>query len=107
MRQVWRFFATWGLDVLVVCAAAATAIGTVLRTDADRPDGVQLWFEVVAITVALLSLLARRRFPFLAPTLVWVGAAGLTFLDHQLVSTQAGVFLCGMGAADCNPGSGW
>jgi signal transduction histidine kinase len=99
MGRVWRFFATWGLDVLVVAAAAATAIGTVLRDDADRPDGLALWLEVTGITVVLLSLLARRRFPFLAPTFVWVGAAGLTFLDHQLVSTQAGVFLCGMGAA--------
>ncbi len=99
MGRVWRWFAAWGFDVLVVAAATATAAGTVLRNDADRPDGLALWLEVTAITVVLLALLARRRFPFLAPAFVWIGAAGLTFLDHQLVSTQAGVFLCGMGAA--------
>ncbi|MCU1676857.1 MAG: hypothetical protein JWM93_1615, partial [Frankiales bacterium] len=44
MGRVWRFFAAWGLDVLVVAAAAASAIGTLLRQDSDRPDGVQLWF---------------------------------------------------------------
>ena len=76
MGRVWRFFAAWGLDVLVVAAAAASAIGTLLRDDADRPDGLQLWFEVVAITVVLLALCARRRFPFLAPAFVWIGCAG-------------------------------
>ena len=99
MGRVWRFFAAWGLDVLVVAAAAASAIGTVLRDDADRPDGLQLWFEVVAISVVLLALLARRRFPFGAPAFVWIGSAALSFLDSQLITTQPGVFLCGMGAA--------
>jgi len=99
MGRVWRFFAAWGLDVLVVAAAAASAIGTVLRTDSDRPDGLQLWFEVFALSVVLLSLLARRRFPFLAPAFVWIGGAALTILDNQVISTQPGVFLCGMGAA--------
>jgi hypothetical protein len=40
MGGVWRFFAAWGLDVLVVAAAAASAIGTVLRDDPDRPGPV-------------------------------------------------------------------
>jgi signal transduction histidine kinase len=99
MGRVGRFCAAWGLDVLVVAAAAATAVGTVQRDDADRPDGLALGIEIAAITVVLLALCARRWFPFLAATFVWIGCAGLSFLDHQLISTQAGVFLCGMGAA--------
>ncbi len=99
MARVWRFFATWGLDLLIVAAAAAGAIGTLVRTDVDRPDGLQLWFEVVAITVIPLALLARGKFPFLAPAFVWVAAPLLTFLDHQVISTQAAIFLSGMGAA--------
>jgi signal transduction histidine kinase len=99
MARVVKFFAAWGLDVLIVAAAVAGAVGTVLRDDADRPDGVQLWFEVSALSVVLLSLLARRRFPFLVPAVVWVGSAALSFLDHQLITTQPGVFLCGMGAS--------
>lgn len=99
MGRVWQVWAAWTLDVLVVAAAAATVVGTLLRHDADRPDGLALFLEVVAITGLLLVLLARRRFPFLAPTLMWVGCAGLSFVDHRLISTQAGVFLCGMGAA--------
>jgi signal transduction histidine kinase len=99
MGRVWGWFAAWGLDVVVVAAASASAIGTVLRDDVDRPDGPQLWFEVVAISVVLLALCARRQLPFLAPTFLWVGSAALSFLDHQLITTQPGVFLCGMGAA--------
>ena len=99
MVRVGRFLAAWGLDVVIVCAAVASAIGTVLRDDADRPDGVQLWFEVAAIVVVALALLARRRFPFLAPAFVWVAAAGLSLLDAQLITTQPGVFFCGMGAS--------
>ena len=56
MGRVWRFFATWGIDVLAVAAAAATAVGTLLRDDADRPDGLALWLEVVVITGVLLAL---------------------------------------------------
>src|SRR5262245_33974285 len=99
MSRVWRWFAVWGLDLLIVGAVVASAIGTVLRTDADQPDGLQLWFEVVAFSVVVLALCARRRLPFLAPAFLWVGCAALSFLDNQLVTTQPGAFLCGMGAA--------
>src|SRR3954452_4852407 len=99
MGQVWRFFAAWGLDVMVVAAGMARAIGTVLRDDPDRPHGLQLWFEVAAIVVVLLALCARRRFPFGAPAFVWIGTAALRFVDSQLITTQPSVFLCGMGAA--------
>jgi signal transduction histidine kinase len=99
MGRVWRFSAAWGLDVLIVGAAVASAFGTVLRTDSDRPDGVQLWFEAAAISLVLLTLCARRRFPFAAPAVVWIGSAALSFLDNQLITSQAGVFFCGMGAA--------
>jgi signal transduction histidine kinase len=99
MGRIWRWLAAWGLDVLVVAAAAASAVGTLLRTDAFRPDGPRLWFEMGAISVVLVALCARRRFPFLAPAFVWAGSATLSFLDPQLITTQPGVFLCGMGSA--------
>ena len=99
MGRVWRFFANWGLDVLVVAAVVASAIGTVLRDDSARPNGLQLWFEVVAVSVVLLALCARRRFPFGAPAFLWIGGAALSFIDSQLITTQPGVFLCGMGAS--------
>src|SRR4051812_48761404 len=99
MGRVQRFFASWGLDVLVVCAAAATAVGTTLRTDPDRPDGVRLALEATVVSLALLILLARRQFPFLAPALVWIACPALSLLDGNLIGSQAGVVVCGLGAA--------
>jgi signal transduction histidine kinase len=99
MGRVRRWFAAWGLDVLIVGAAAASAVGTVLRNDSQRPSGLQLWFEVVAITVIPLVLCLRRRFPFLAPAFVWISSPLLSFLDGMLIVTQPGVFVTGMGAA--------
>jgi signal transduction histidine kinase len=99
MGRIWRFCVAWGLDALIVCAAGAGALGTVLRNDADRPDGVQLWSEVAAITLVPLLLCGRRWWPFVAPASVWISSAALSFVDHQLITTQPGVYLCGMGAA--------
>lgn len=99
MGRVWRFLAAWGLDLLVVVAAAGSAIGTVMRNDSDRPDGLQLWFEVAAIAAIPLVLLGRRRFPFFAPAFVWTASPLLSFLDGMLIVTQAGVFVTGMGSA--------
>ena len=62
MGRVWRFFANWGLDVLVVAAVVASAIGTVLRDDSARPNGLQLWLEVVAVSVVLLALMCAQAF---------------------------------------------
>jgi signal transduction histidine kinase len=99
MDRVVRFFAAYGLDVLIVCAAVASAVGTVLRTDPEQPDGPRLVFEVAAVSLVVLVLLARRRFPFLAPASVWVVAPALSFLDGDLIASQPGVFLAGMYAA--------
>jgi signal transduction histidine kinase len=98
VARIWKWCAAWGLDVLIVVAAVGSAVGTVLRTDADRPDGARLVFEVVAITLVPLALLVRRRWPFGGPAFVWIGGAALSFVDHQLITTQPGVYLCGLGA---------
>jgi signal transduction histidine kinase len=99
MSAVWRLLAAYGLDVLIVVAAVESAVGTAVRTDEDRRDGVMLGVEIVVIAGLVLLLLARRRFPFGAPAAFWVGAAAASFLDGQLVSSQAGIFVAGLFAA--------
>jgi signal transduction histidine kinase len=89
----------YGLDLLIVMAAVATAVGTALRDDPSRPDGLLLWFESLAVAAAVLVLLARRRFPFAAPATTWLLCAALSFLDGPLVADQGGVFIAGLGAA--------
>ena len=100
-RMGWlvRFATAYGLDILVVVAALESAIGTSLRTDDDRRDGAMLWVEIAVIAGLVLLLLGRRRFPFAAPAAFWVGAAAASFLDGQLVSSQAGIYVAGLFAA--------
>lgn len=85
--------------MLIVVAAVETGLATVLRDDSQRPSGPLLWFEVAAITITVLTLLARTWYPFGAPALLWLSAAALSFLDGQLVEQPAGLFVAGMGAA--------
>ena len=44
MGRVWRFSAVWGLDVLIVCAAVASAVGTVARPRRGSAE----WLAAVA-----------------------------------------------------------
>jgi signal transduction histidine kinase len=99
MGRLLRFATAYGLDVLIVVAALESAIGTSLRTDGERLDGAMLGVEIAVIAGLVLVLLARRRFPFAAPASFWGGAAAASFLDGQLVSSQAGIFVAGLFAA--------
>jgi signal transduction histidine kinase len=99
VSRAWLFVSKHGLDLLIVLAAVASAVGTVLRRDPSRPDGLLLWFEVLAVAAAVLVLLARRRFPFAAPATFWLLCAALSFLDGLLIADQGGVFTAGMFAA--------
>ncbi|MBA2558757.1 MAG: histidine kinase dimerization/phosphoacceptor domain-containing protein [Propionibacteriales bacterium] len=69
------------------------------RDDPPHPTGAALWFEVPAIAVVVLVLLGRRRFPFAAPATVWLLGAAFSFIDGQLIVSQSGVYLAGVGAA--------
>jgi len=89
----------YGLDALIVATAVASALSTFARDDAERPDGWLLWFEAIAVAGAVLTLLARRRFPFAAPAALWLLCTALSFVDGGLVVGAAGVFVAGLGAA--------
>ncbi|MDT4921491.1 MAG: hypothetical protein QOI15_2393 [Pseudonocardiales bacterium] len=99
VSRLWPFFSRYGLDVLIVGAAAESAAGTALRRDADRPSGAPLWLEVAAVSVVILVLCTRRRLPFAAPAITWIGSAALTLADGRLITSQAGILLAGLGAA--------
>ncbi|MGH3345430.1 MAG: sensor histidine kinase [Nocardioides sp.] len=99
MRRAREFLAGHGLDILIGVAAVETALSTATRADPQRPSGPLLWVEVAAVTATVLILLARARYPFGAPASLWLVAAGLSFLDGQLIEQPAGMFVAGLGAA--------
>lgn len=89
----------YGVDVLIVVAALASALGTLTRDDLENPDGVMPWVEAGAITLVVLPLILRRRMPFLAPAATWLLAGVLSFVDGRLIVDQAGIAVAGLGAA--------
>ena len=91
--------ATYGLDVLIVALAVASAAGTALRQDPYRPDGLHIGFEVTAVAVMVLGLLLRHRARFAAPAITWIFAAALSFVDGRLIAGSAPVAVTGMIAA--------
>jgi signal transduction histidine kinase len=96
---VGQFLAQRGLDLLIVVAAVEAAVSTMLRDDLVRADGPEQWFEALAIAGTVLTLLARRRFPFGAPAATWLASATLSFVDGRLIVNQAAIFVAGMGAS--------
>ena len=99
MSRLRHLVTTHGLDVLIVLAAVQTAAATATRSEPGHPTGALLWFEVVAVTATVLTLLWRTRFPFAAPAAMWLAAASLSFLDGRLIEQPAGIFVAGLGAS--------
>ena len=94
-----RLARRYGLDVLIVLAAVEGVLEIVLRQGSPRAPATAAWFAAPAGAIVLLPLLARRRFPFLAPASVWLLGAALSFVDGRLVVFTTGVYAGGMLAA--------
>ena len=99
MTRWWQLARAYGLDALIAIAALATAAEVALSGGA--PDGPQTaqWFAVPALTLVVLMLLGRRRFPFAAPAAVWLWAAALSFVDGRLVPLTATASIAGFTGA--------
>jgi signal transduction histidine kinase len=57
------------------------------------------WFAVVAVGTLVFLIVARRRFPFAAPAAYWVVAAGISFVDSELLPSIQSLFVVGMATA--------
>jgi signal transduction histidine kinase len=99
VSRTWLVLKRHGLDLLILIAAALSALGVALRNEPGQREGVPLWLEVLAIAGVVLCLLGRHRFPFGAPATIWVVCAGLSFLDGRLIVNNDGIFVAGMAAA--------
>jgi signal transduction histidine kinase len=87
------------LDLLVVLGAAAAALEVVLRDDPGDEPTTAVWFAAPAVAIVILTLLARRRFPFAAPASFWLLSAALSFVDGRLIAFPVTVYLVGIAAA--------
>jgi signal transduction histidine kinase len=86
-------------EALVALALIEGAVEVAATHDTERASDLPTWAAVVAITIAVAPLLARRRFPFAAPLAVWVLAAAGSFLDGRLMISTFGAFVAGIAAS--------
>ena len=95
MSRVRRY----GFDALIVVVGILGALATAVRHDSPDAPRTTLWFVVPAAALAVLPLLARRRFPFAAPLVVWLLGAAVTFVDGRLVPFTPSISVAGIAAA--------
>jgi signal transduction histidine kinase len=99
MRRLWPVARKYGLDALVVIAAIAGSLEVILRDDAPDAPTSSPWFAAPAIALVVLPLLARRRFPFAGPAMVWLVATAVTFADGKLVVFSVSAAVAGLVSA--------
>jgi signal transduction histidine kinase len=99
VSRFWPLARRYGFDALIVLVAVEGTLEVALRHDAPQAPRTTLWFSVPATALIVLPLLARRRFPFLAPVSVWILGAALSFADGRLTGFTRGAFIAGMVAA--------
>jgi signal transduction histidine kinase len=94
---VKRLARTHGLDLLIVIAAAVAVVEVLDRR--DHPGDLTALLAAPASALLMLPLLARHRWPFLAPAWLWLFGAALSFVDGRLVVTPNSVYAAGMVSA--------
>jgi signal transduction histidine kinase len=99
VRRLWLLVRTHGLDALIVLMTIGAVCELALKRGTSQSAHVTLWFAVPAIVIMVLPLFVRRRFPFAAPTLYWLLAVGLSFVDGRLIPYLTTVMVLGMAAS--------
>ena len=98
MKRLWALARRYWFDALLLAAIGIGVSGAVLgREHVNGPEG-PLWFDILAILVIVLPLLARGRFPFGAPAAMGVAAALTSFVDRTVVPYDGVTFLVGCAA---------
>ena len=99
MNRTWPLVRRYGFDALIVAVAIEGALEVALRQESlDAPD-LTPWLAAPATALVALPLLARRRFPFVAPAATWIVAGALSFVDGRLVPFTASATIAGLAAA--------
>ena len=99
MRTLPPLLRRHGLDLLIVLGAVAGALEVALGDDPANQPEMATWLAAPIVAITILTLLARRRFPFGAPAALWVICAALSFVDHRLVAVTVALYIAGLVAA--------
>ena len=83
----------------IVLLASVGLLELAVRRDEPGAPTSPMWFAVAAVAALVLSLCVRRRYPFAGPAAYWVLAAGISFVDWNLLPFMQSFFVIGMAAA--------
>jgi signal transduction histidine kinase len=86
-----RLLIRHGFEGLVLAVAVASQIEILIGSPEGPAVGVQ-----AAALLATVPLLFRRRFPFAAPALAFVGVAGVSLASHAAVTEGATFLMLGL-----------
>ena len=95
-RSVTREY--WS-EMTIALLALLGLVELVISDDAPNAPPSSLWFGFSAVAVLVLALVSRRRYPFAGPAAYWLLAAGISFVDAQLLPFMQSFFVIGMAAA--------
>jgi signal transduction histidine kinase len=96
MHRVGLLTRRYVFDVAVALLALGAMVEIFVRRDAPNAPQTPLWFAYAAIAILVLTIVARRRFPFAGPAAYWVLAAGISFFDGVLLAFPASLFVVGL-----------
>ena len=86
-------------DGLIALLAALGLVEVAVRRGAPDAPQSTFWFIVPATAVLVIAVVARRRFPFAAPTGYWLLAAAISFVDWRLIPFMNSFIVIGMTVA--------
>jgi signal transduction histidine kinase len=99
VRQVRDLTSNYWFDALIALLAVVAVLEVVLGRGSPGAPDTTLWFCIPAIAILAASVFARRRFPFAGPAVYWLFAAGISFVDAQLIPYATALFPIGMADA--------
>jgi signal transduction histidine kinase len=91
-REYW-------FELLIGALLLAAMLELLLQFDSPGAPPTSVWLAVPAVAVLVGPLFARRRYPFAAPAAYWLFAAGLSFVDGELIPFMVSLFPVGMASA--------
>jgi signal transduction histidine kinase len=99
MSRVRNAAREYWFEGAVVLLATVGLLDLAARRDAPDAPPSSMWFAVGVVGTLALVLCARRRFPFAGPAAYWLLAAGISFVDWQLIPFINSLIVVGMAAA--------
>ena len=99
MGKTREFARRYAFDALIVVGAIQAAMEIALRQDPRTAAQSSVTFAAPVVALIILTLLARRRFPFGAPTALWLLASAMSFIDVAAVLHSPAAFMAGLIAA--------